>query len=98
MKASCYLPLHNSGGVLCHTLQCLSLRLQFVSRQLLQFSSDALKLAGQLDHEVIQHILFRGYSAPNFDRVITLFNLFSDLALFPDYSYSFHQIGLKHGS
>ena len=33
----------------------------------------ALKLKGQLDHE---HILFRGYGTPNFDRVITLFKDF----------------------
>ena len=39
-----------------------------------------------------------GYSAPNFDRVITLFKDFSDLSLFLDNSsYSFHPIVLKHG-
>ena len=31
-----------------------------------------LKLGGQLYCNVVQHMLFRGYSAPNTDRVITL--------------------------
>ena len=33
----------------------------------------ALKLGGQLNHEVVQRILIRGYAAQNFDRVIRLF-------------------------
>ena len=56
-----------------------------------------LKLGGQLDHEVVQCILFRGYSIPNFDRVIMIFKDFSDLTLFADNSfYSYHPIRLKH--
>ena len=31
-----------------------------------------LKHGGQLDYEVMQGILFQGYSTPNFDRVIAL--------------------------
>ena len=27
----------------------------------------ALKLGGQLDHEMVQRLLFRGYSTPHFD-------------------------------
>ena len=38
----------------------------------LQFSSTWLKPGGQLDNEVMQGILFRGYTTPNFHRVITL--------------------------
>ena len=30
------------------------------------------KLGGQLDYEVVQCLLFRGYSAPNFGRVLTI--------------------------
>ena len=43
------------------------------------FHQIALKPGGQLDHEAVQQILFRGYSTPNFDRVITLFDLFLTL-------------------
>ena len=32
-----------------------------------------LKLGGQLDHEMVQGSLFRGYSTPSFDRVITVY-------------------------
>ena len=31
-----------------------------------------LKLVIQLDHDVVQHILFRGYSPPNVCRVMPL--------------------------
>ena len=56
----------------------------------------AVKLGGQLDHGLVQHILFCNYSTSNFDRVITLFNDFSDLTLFLGYSsYSFHLMGIN---
>ena len=32
-----------------------------------------LILDGQLDHEMVQGLLFQGYSTPSFDRVITIF-------------------------
>ena len=36
------------------------------------FHRMVLKLGGQLDPEMIQRILFQGYSTPNFVRVIML--------------------------
>ena len=36
------------------------------------FRPIGLKHGGQLDYEVMQRIVFQGYSAPNFDGVIAL--------------------------
>ena len=48
-------------------------RLHFVSGySSFSFHWIGMKLGGQLDHTVVQCILFRGYSTPNFDRVIAL--------------------------
>ena len=42
-----------------------------------------MKLGGKFDHEVVQHILFQGYSTPNFD--LLHFKDFLDLTLFGKY-------------
>ena len=75
-------------GVLWYTLLCLYVRTWFPDNSSYSFHRIMLKLGGKLDHEVIQHILFQGYSTPNFDRVIKLLNDFSDLTLFLHNSYS----------
>ena len=46
----------------------VSVRNSFPDDSPYRFHRFASKLDGQLDHEVIQHILFRDYSTPNFDR------------------------------
>ena len=50
----------------------------FLDNSFYSFNWIALKRGGELDNKVIQHILFRGYSTSNFERVIMLFNDFSD--------------------
>ena len=55
------------------------------------FHRICLKLNGQLDHEVEQVVLFRGYSILICDRVITIFKDFPDMTWFLDKSSnSFH--------
>ena len=44
----------------------------FLDNSSYSFHPILFKLGGQLDHEMVQCILFQGYSAPNFYRVITL--------------------------
>ena len=56
-----------------------SVRTLFLDNSSYSFHRVALKLGGQLDHEVVQGILFQGYSTPNFDRLITLCKDFADL-------------------
>ena len=51
----------------------------FLDNSSYSFHRIALKLGGQLDHEVVQLILFQGYSTPNFDRLITFCKDFADL-------------------
>ena len=83
-----YTSPHDSGGVLWYTLRCLSVRksarTSFPDNSSYRVSCIALKPIGQLVHELVHRILFRVYSTPNFDRVITPFNDFSDLTLLPD--------------
>ena len=98
-----YTPPHDSGGVLWYTLWCLSvhpfvnpsIHLHFISGFILQFSSITLKLGGQLDHEVIQRMLFRSYSTPNFAGVISLFKDFSALTLFLNNSSYWNMVKIK---
>ena len=62
----------------------------FPTNSYYSFHRIGIKVGGQLDHEVIQRMLFRGYSTPNFNRDIALFNEFPDIFWFPDNSsYSF---------
>ena len=35
-----------------------------------------LKFVGQLDHDVVQNILFRGYSTPNFEKLLRFLMIF----------------------
>ena len=56
------------------------------------FHQIGLKLDGQLDYEVMQLKLFRGYSAPNFDRLFKDCHAFH-FKLTPPI-YSFHLIKL----
>ena len=51
----------------------------FLDNSPYSFHRIVLKLYGQLDNEVVQHILFGGYITPNFDRGFMLFNDFMDL-------------------
>ena len=51
---------------------CPSVHTLFPDNSSYTFDWIALKLAGQLDHDMVQWILFRGYSTPN-DSIITLF-------------------------
>ena len=44
----------------------------FLDNSSYSFHRILLKLGGQLDHEVVQCILFQGYSTLNFCRVIAL--------------------------
>ena len=79
---------------------CPSICTSFLDNSSYSIHQVVLKLGGQLNYEVVQCIilLFRGYSAPNFDRDITRFKQFFRLDFFLDNSsYSFHLIGLKHG-
>ena len=62
-----------------------SVHTSFPDNSSYSFHRIALKLDGQLDHEMVQRILFRVYSTLNFDKVITLFNdFFLLLILFPE--------------
>ena len=74
-----YSPQHDSGGVLWYTLRCPSvrphIRTSFPDNSSYSFRRIMLKLGGQTDHEV----LFRGYSTPHFDRIITLLTIFRDV-------------------
>ena len=45
----------------------------FMDNSTYEFHQITLKLGRQLDHEVIESIVFQGYSTSNFDRVIMLF-------------------------
>ena len=79
------------------TSVCLSVRTSFPDNSY-SFHQIVLKLGGLLDHEMVQRILIRGYSTPNFDKVVTLLKDFSVLTLFLDNeSFSFHPIGFQHG-
>ena len=51
---------------------CLSIRTSFKDN-LYSFHQIALKLGGQLDHKVVQCILFGGYNTPNFDKSYYIF-------------------------
>ena len=66
-----------------YSQDCLSVRSLFPDNSFYSFHWNTSKLGGQLGYEVVQHILFWGFSIPNFDWAITLFNNFSDLTLFP---------------
>ena len=75
---------------------CLFLHISLLDNSSYSFHWITLKLGGQIDHEVVHCILFRGYSTPNFDRVPIFFEDFPDLTLFQDNSNSFYLIRLKH--
>ena len=53
-----------------------SIRILFMDNSSYSFHQVVLKLGGQLDHELVWRILFRGYSTPNFDRIIMLKQFF----------------------
>ena len=87
--------------VIWYTLHCLSVRpsvhTSFTDNSPYSFHWIALKLGGQLDHEVLRRILFE-VTVYQISIVIMLFNYFLDMTLFPDNSScSFHLNGLKHG-
>ena len=48
-----------------------------------------LKFGGYLDHELVQHVLFR-----DFIELLHFFKMFQT-TLFSDYSFRFHSFGLK---
>ena len=75
---------NNTGEVLWYTSEvCPSVRpsvigILFQDSSSYRFHWILLKLSGQLDLKVVQHISFQGFSRPNFDRVVMFFNDFSD--------------------
>ena len=85
-------------AVLWFTLWCLSVRPYFFpNNSSYSCHRIALKLGGLFDHEVVQRMLFRGCSSPNFDSYYIFLKIFQTW-LFPDKSYyNFHPVGLTRG-
>ena len=92
----------------CHTIVvgyygipssvCPSIRTWFLDNSSYSFHQITLKLGGQLDYGVVQRILFRGDSTPDFDKSYYYFlTICWTLTLFQNNSYSFNPIKLKHG-
>ena len=76
---------------------CPSFCTLFPDKSSHSFHRVALKLGGQIDHEVEQCILFRGYSTPDFDRVITFSKIFQTWLCFRITPPTvFYPIGLTH--